>query len=88
MNILVAALRQSGLGDLFQSGSALANLGVLGLLGVAVVFLVWLHIRAYNREIERGDRALAGWDAATTQFERALDLIEKMQNRSRRGDDR
>jgi len=74
--------------DIFQSGTALANLGVLGILGVAVVALCWVVYKAYQREIKRADLALEGWQNATAQFERALDLIEKMQDRRRASDGR
>lgn len=71
------------MGDLFRAGTDLANLGILGLLGAAVVALSWFAFRAYRREELRADQALTGWQAATLQFERALDLIERMQNRRR-----
>lgn len=35
----------------------------------------------------RAERNLKGWEEATDQFERALDLVEKMQNRRRRSDE-
>ena len=72
--------------DLFRSGTELANLGVLGLLGIAVIALAIVVYKAYQREISRTDVALAGWQNATTQFERALDVIERMQDRHRRTD--
>jgi len=74
--------------DIFKSGTDLANLGVAGILGAAVIALAYVVYRAYQREIKRTDLALAGWQAATVQFERALELIEKMQNRRRMDDER
>lgn len=74
------------MGDIFQGGSQLASLGVGGILGVGVLVLGWLHLKAYSREIARGDAAMKGWADATEQFERALNLIEKMQSRRRSGD--
>ena len=83
-------VRQSVLGDLFKAGTDLANLGLLGLLGTIVVLLAWAVYRvtrtAYDREVQRADIAMAGWNNATTQFERALNLIDKMQNRRRSED--
>lgn len=86
MAFLLLLRGQDLMADIFKAGSDLANLGVLGILAVAVILLSLLMYRAYQREVVRADVALAGWQAATTQFERALDLIEKMQSRRRGGD--
>jgi hypothetical protein len=74
--------------DFFKSGTALANAGVLGILGIAVIALAWVVYQAYQREIRRADTALALAQSATEQFERALDLIEKMNTRRRASDER
>ena len=73
--------------DLFKSGTDLANAGVLTLLGIAVIALAYVAYKAYKREISRADLALAGWQNATTQFEKALELIKQMQSRRRTGDE-
>lgn len=70
--------------EVFQSGTALANLGVLGILGTAVVALSVIVYKAYQREIRRADFALEGWNSATAQFERAMDVIDKMNDQKRR----
>lgn len=71
--------------DLFDLGSSLGRLGVLGLLGLAVIVIgvgfirEWfIPGRAYVRELARAERAIAGWESATKQFERALDVIERL----------
>lgn len=80
--------------DLFNSATGLGKLGIVGILALAVIVLVatWLfewavpgrtHRRELKRETERADRNLDGWEAATKQFERSLDVIERMQGRSR-----
>lgn len=84
--LFVQIVRASGVADWFTSGSALANLGVGGILGTIVIVLAVLHYRSDRREEARGDAALKGWADATKQFERSLDLIERMQNRKRNGD--
>lgn len=82
----LAVLRTDLLSDLFKSGSDLANLGMLGLMGVGTLVLAYLHYRSDEREERRGDALLKLSQDATLQFERALDLIEKLQNRHRNGD--
>lgn len=86
MSTFLLVLRSSLLSDLFKSGTDLANLGVLGFLGVSVIILGWLHYRSDQREERRGDALLKLSQDATDQFQRALDVIEKMQNRKRNGD--
>ena len=88
MSSLYEILQSTGIGDLFRAGSDLANIGLLGLFGTSTVGLSWFAFKAYQREVKRGDLAMAGWQAATEQFERALDLIEKMSNRRRSEDAR
>jgi hypothetical protein len=88
MSTLGLLFAQVGIGDLFQSGTALANLGVLGLFGLAVVILGWLHYKSDVREQKRGDAAAELATTLSAQFDRALDLIERMQSRRRNGDAR
>lgn len=80
--------------DLFDLGTTLGKLGVLGLLGLMVITISVGFVRewvapgaALKRAEVRAERNLAGWEAATDQFERSLDLIEKMQDRQRRSDE-
>lgn len=80
------------LDDLFNSATGLGKLGIVGILaldlivlGTTWVFELAVPRRTHLREVARADRYLAGWEAATTQFERSLDLIATMQNQQRRG---
>lgn len=82
------------LDDLFNSATGLGKLGIVGilaldviLLGVSWIFEVAVPGRTFRREASRADRNLAGWEAATTQFERSLDVIERMQDRRRKTDE-
>jgi hypothetical protein len=80
--------------DLFDLGTTLGRFGVLGLLSLAVITISvgfvreWIAPGAALKRVEtRAERNLAGWEAATSQFERSIDLIEKMQDRQRRSDE-
>lgn len=80
--------------DLFDLGTTLGKLGVLGLLSLMVITISVGFVRewvapgaALKRAEARADRNLAGWEAATDQFERALSLIDKMQDRRRLSDE-
>lgn len=82
------------LDDLFNSATALGKLGIVGILALDVMLLgiTWVFEwavpgRTFRREVSRADRNLTGWEAATTQFERSLDVIERMQDRRRRTDE-
>lgn len=84
---LLAAVKGSDLlGDLFKAGSDLANLGILGILAVAVLALTWFAWQSYRREVQRADKAemLAG--TLSSQFDRALDVMERQASRRRNGD--
>lgn len=84
--------------DIFDLNTALGKLSVLGLSLFFAIVSNYAWVRgwilppsrvAVAREIfdatnARADRNLTGWEAATEQFERSLDLIEKMQDRKRR----
>lgn len=77
------------LNDLFDSATGLGKLGIVGILafdlivlGVTWVFELAVPRRTHLREVARSDRYLAGWEAATTQFERSLDVIDRMQNKA------
>lgn len=79
------------LDDLFNSATGLGKLGIIGILaldlivfGATWVFELAVPKRTHLREVARGDRYLAGWEAATTQFERSLDVIDRMQNKPAR----
>lgn len=80
--------------DLFNASSALGKLGIVGILAMDVIVLAvawafeWaVPRRTFQREVSRADRNLAGWEAATSQFERSLDVIERMQDRRRKTDE-
>lgn len=73
--------------DILNLSAELSKLGGVGVLALAVVVVGIGFIRewfvpgrSYLREVARAERALAGWEGATKQFERALDVIEKMAN--------
>lgn len=78
------------LSDIFDLGTTLGKLGATGLLALALSCVTLAFVRewvspgaALKRAEARADRNLAGWEAATDQFERALNVIEKMQDRRR-----
>lgn len=80
--------------DLFDLSTPLGRLTATGLLALFAVLVTMAFIRewvapgqALRRAEARADRNLAGWEAATGQFERSLDLIAKMQDRQRRSDE-
>jgi hypothetical protein len=82
------------LNDLFDSATGLGKLGIVGILALDLIVLATTWVfelavprRTHLREVARADRYLAGWEAATTQFERSLDVIATMQSRQRRGDE-
>lgn len=80
--------------DLFNAATTLGKLGIVGILALDVILLSvsWAFElavpgRTFRREVARADRNLVGWEAATTQFERSLDVIERMQDRRRKTDE-
>ncbi len=80
--------------DLFDLTTTIGKLGVLGLLSLFGITATIAFVRewvapgaALKRAEARADRNLAGWEAATDQFERALNLIDKMQDRRRASDE-
>lgn len=82
------------LDDLFNAATGLGKLGIVGIVSLDAILLVVVWIfelavprRTFLREVSRADRNLAGWEASTTQFERSLDVIERMQDRRRKADE-
>jgi len=61
-------------------------LGVTVLVVAAFLTGIIHSDNEFKREVVRGDRAMQLASDVTDQFERGLDLIEKMQSRRRLGD--
>lgn len=86
------------LDDLFNAATGLGKLGIVGILALGVILIGTgfffemvvpgrTHRRELKREMDRADRNLEGWEDATKQFERSLDVIERMQGRRRATDE-
>lgn len=81
--------------DIFDITSFLGKLSVLGLALLNLVVLwcayqfEWIVPgRSHRRALEQSAVNFKLAEDATDQFERSLDLIERMQNRGRRNDHR
>lgn len=84
------------LNDLFDAATALGKLTVAGILSFDVIAAGWIIVaftrewvvpgRALRRSEARADKNFQLAEDATDQFERALDVIERMQDRRRATD--
>lgn len=81
--------------DIFDITTFLGKLSVLtlALLNLVLLWIAFLKEwivpgSAFRRTVAEKDANLKLADDATTQFERSLDLIERMQDRGRRNDGR
>ena len=82
--------------QIFNAATSLGKLTIAGLLAFDVIVAGWAIVafvrewvvpgRALRRSDERADRNLRLAEDATDQFEQALEVIERMQDRRRASD--